>query len=101
VTIMSVPSCLFWIATRLERAGRWLWRRNSRLSVGANGRQVTAIDFSPAMIALLEERNRIEGIHNVKSHLARWEDDWAALGIEQHDVSIASRSLISDDRARC
>jgi hypothetical protein len=60
-------------------------------------RQVTAIDFSPAMIALLEERNRSEGIHNVKSHLARWEDDWAALGIEQHDVSIASRSLISDD----
>ena len=60
-------------------------------------RQVTAIDFSPAMIALLEEHNEAAGIRNVTTHLARWEDDWRALGIEPHDVAIASRSLVSDD----
>ena len=29
----------------------------------------------------------------------RWEDDWPALDIEAHDVTIASRSLIVDDLA--
>jgi SAM-dependent methyltransferase len=60
-------------------------------------RKVTAVDFSPVMIALLQERNQAEKLRNVTTHLARWEDDWAALGIKQHDVAIASRSLISDD----
>jgi hypothetical protein len=60
-------------------------------------RHVTAIDFSPAMIAFLEERNRAEGIHNITTHVASWDDDWTALGVEPHDVAIASRSLICDD----
>jgi SAM-dependent methyltransferase len=60
-------------------------------------RRVTAIDFSPAMIALLEKHKEAAGICNVTTHLARWEDDWLALGIEPHDVAIASRSLCSED----
>ena len=60
-------------------------------------RQVTAIDFSPAMIALLEDRKAAVGIRNITAYMARWEDDWNALGIEPHDAAIASRSLASDD----
>jgi SAM-dependent methyltransferase len=60
-------------------------------------RRVTAIDFSPAMIALLEARQQAAESSNIRTQVARWEDDWKALGIEQHDVAIASRSLGSDD----
>jgi SAM-dependent methyltransferase len=60
-------------------------------------RHVTALDFSPAMLALLEARKGAEGIDNITTLLARWEDDWTALGIQTHDVAVASRSLISED----
>jgi SAM-dependent methyltransferase len=60
-------------------------------------RQVTAIDFSPAMIALLEDRKTAAGLRNLTAHVARWEDDWHSIGIQQHDAAIASRSLASDD----
>jgi SAM-dependent methyltransferase len=60
-------------------------------------RQVTAIDFSPAMISFLEARKAAEGFDNLTVQLAQWEDDWKAIGIEPHDVAIASRSLGSDD----
>jgi SAM-dependent methyltransferase len=60
-------------------------------------RQVTAIDFSPAMLALLEEHKAATEIRNITTHLASWEDDWQTLGIEPHDVAIASRSLVSED----
>ena len=58
---------------------------------------VTALDFSPAMLALLRERCQAEGIANVAAVLGNWEDDWDALGIEAHDLAIASRSLAVDD----
>ncbi len=60
-------------------------------------RGVTAIDFSPAMIELLDGRCRSAGISNVTTHVAGWEDDWRSFGIESHDAAIASRSLVVDD----
>lgn len=60
-------------------------------------RGITGIDFSPAMIELLNDRCRNAGIQNVTTHVAGWEDDWNSLGIEPHDTAIASRSLVVDD----
>ena len=59
--------------------------------------RVTALDFSPAMLALLRARCRAEGIANVTAVLGSWEDDWDELGIPVHDLAIASRSLAVDD----
>jgi SAM-dependent methyltransferase len=60
-------------------------------------RHVTAIDFSPVMIEILKARSEREGISNIVSQVASWEDDWHALGIMRHDVAIASRSLDAED----
>lgn len=60
-------------------------------------RGITAIDFAPAMIELLNGRCRSAGIENIATHVTGWEDDWSALGIEPHDAAIASRSLVVDD----
>jgi hypothetical protein len=37
------------------------------------------------------------GINSVRTVHGRWEDDWNELGIGEHDVAIASRSLITED----
>lgn len=58
---------------------------------------VTAVDFSPQMLAILKGRCKELGIGNIKAVQGRWEDDWEAMGIGMHDVAIASRSLVSDD----
>lgn len=60
-------------------------------------RRVTAIDFSPVMLDILRNRKQSAGIENITEREARWEDDWQALGIERHDVAVASRSIASDD----
>ncbi len=60
-------------------------------------RRITAMDPSAAMISLLEKRCREHGIDTIKIVHGRWENDWDALGIGIHDVTIASRSLIVDD----
>ncbi len=60
---------------------------------------VTALEPSKVMRELLAERCRDGGIGNVRIVNGRWEDDWPALDIEAHDVTIASRSLIVDDLA--
>ena len=60
-------------------------------------RQVTAIDFSPVMIDILKARCEKEGIRNIVTHVASWEDDWQVLGVERHDVAIASRSMNAED----
>ena len=61
---------------------------------------ITAVDPSPVMRSLLEERCRQEGITNIRIVNGRWEDDWEQLGIGVHDVAIASRSLFVED-PRC
>lgn len=60
-------------------------------------RQVTAIDLSDAMISLLHEQCEERGIDNVRAEVLSWEDDWEEAGITEHDVAIASRSLVVDD----
>lgn len=60
-------------------------------------RQVTAIDFSDAMIALLNAHCVEQGMLNVHTDIVGWEDDWEQAGIGEHDVVIASRSLVVDD----
>lgn len=60
-------------------------------------RSVTALDFSPGMLALLQERCRKEELANVTPILGSWEDDWQDLGIGSFDVAISSRSIVVDD----
>jgi ubiquinone/menaquinone biosynthesis C-methylase UbiE len=60
-------------------------------------RSITAIDFAPSMIDLLNSRCRSAGIKNITTHVTGWEDDWSSLGIGPHDAAIASRSLVVDD----
>jgi SAM-dependent methyltransferase len=60
-------------------------------------RKVTAMDISEKMLSLLDEKCSHLGITNVCALKTGWEDDWNAAGIGEHDVSIASRSLITDD----
>jgi SAM-dependent methyltransferase len=59
--------------------------------------RVTAIDFSDAMIALLHAHCVEHGIMNVRAEVIGWEDDWEQAGLGEHDVAIASRSLVVDD----
>jgi len=60
-------------------------------------RTVTAIDFSDAMISILDKRCWEQSVTNVASHVLGWEDDWRQAGIREHDVAIASRSLVVED----
>lgn len=59
--------------------------------------KVTAVDFSPEMIGILERYCLEHGIGNIETIVGAWEDDWAALEIVPHDLVIASRSLAVDD----
>ena len=62
-------------------------------------RQVTALDFSAAMLTELQQRASAAGLKNITLVQAAWEDDWEAQGIPRHDVAIASRSLSVHDLA--
>jgi SAM-dependent methyltransferase len=60
-------------------------------------KQITAMDISGSMLALLRERCRKLDISTIQTVQGAWEDDWNALGIGEHDVTLASRSLITED----
>lgn len=60
-------------------------------------RKVTAIDFSDVMISFLNADCVKQGIVNVHADIVGWEDDWEQAGIGEHDVALASRSLVVDD----
>ena len=60
-------------------------------------RRVTAVDFAPRMLEALEARCRAEAIENITAVNASWDDDWRSKGIKEHDVAVASRSLVADD----
>lgn len=61
-------------------------------------RSVTAVDFSPRMLSLVEQRCAAEGVNNVITVEGRWEDDWRKLGIaSSYDLALASRSMVVDD----
>ncbi len=58
---------------------------------------ITGMDISRNMLTLLQQRVKQSGITNIRTVCGRWEDDWDSLGIVEHDVAIASRSLITLD----
>ena len=60
-------------------------------------KSVTAVDFSEKMLSILREECLSRSINNISMVHARWEDDWAEVGLGQYDVTIASRSLVVDD----
>ncbi len=59
--------------------------------------QVTAMDFSEAMIEHLVRDCTEQGIQNIRALQVGWEDDWERAGIGLHDVAIASRSLVVEN----
>lgn len=59
--------------------------------------RVTGLDFSSAMIGILNERKAKSGLDNLTGIVGSWNDDWKSLGIEVHDAAIASRSMSGDD----
>jgi len=63
--------------------------------------EVTAVDHSKEMLAIVRARCEDEGIGNIKTILGRWEDDWQEIGIGSYDVAMASRSMVADDLRSC
>ena len=60
-------------------------------------RRVTALDFSPRMLAILTKRKAEQGLTNIGTINLSWTDDWQEHGLPVHDVVIASRSLAARD----
>lgn len=60
---------------------------------------VTAVDYSAGMLDVLRGKVAEEHIENIHLIQGAWEDDWQKLGIGQHDIAIASRSLAVEDLA--
>lgn len=60
-------------------------------------KKVTALDFSPKMLAILKQQAKNEKIKNISTHNLSWTDNWKKHGITAHDVTIASRSLAVKD----
>lgn len=69
------------------------------IPLARRGLEVTALDYSPAMLAELDTQARSHGLTNIRTIKAAWEDDWQALDIHCHEVAIASRSLAVEDLA--
>ncbi|NTU89953.1 MAG: class I SAM-dependent methyltransferase [Actinobacteria bacterium] len=67
------------------------------IPLAKQGHDVIAADFSPKMLEYLEQEARDEGLTNIRTVLAAWEDDWLAAGIEEVDVVVASRSIAVAD----
>jgi len=62
-------------------------------------KKVTAVDFSPNMLAIVGNICRERNITNIETILGEWDSDWASLGIGKYDIAIASRSLHAEDSA--
>jgi SAM-dependent methyltransferase len=70
------------------------------LPLARAGHDVVALDFSAGMLDALRRRASADGLRNVKTIHAGWDDDWRAAGVGAADVAIASRSLdVRDLRA--
>jgi SAM-dependent methyltransferase len=54
---------------------------------------VTAIDFSPNMLQILNSSAAEKGLTNITTIECAWEDDWEQKGITTYDLAIASRSM--------
>ena len=70
------------------------------LPLARAGHDVVAVDFSAGMLDVLRRRADADGLRNVQTVHAGWDDDWRAAGVGAADVVIASRSLdVRDLRA--
>ncbi len=70
------------------------------LPLARAGHEVVALDFSAGMLDVLRRRAAADGLRNVRTIHAGWDDDWRAAGVTAADVAIASRSLdVRDLRA--
>lgn len=70
------------------------------LPLARAGHNVVAVDFSAGMLDALRRRASADGLLNVRTIHAGWDDDWRAAGVATADVAIASRSLdVRDLRA--
>jgi len=69
------------------------------IPLAAKVRSVTAVDYSAGMLEVLQRKAREENIENIHHIQGAWEDNWQQLGIGQHDIAIASRSLAVEDLA--
>ena len=70
------------------------------LPLARAGHDVVALDFSAGMLDVLLQRAAADGLRNLTTIHAGWDDDWRAAGVGVVDVAIASRSLdVRDLRA--
>ena len=70
------------------------------LPLARAGHDVVGLDFSAGMLDALRRRASADGLRNVHTVQAAWDDDWRAAGVGAADVVIASRSLdVRDLRA--
>jgi ubiquinone/menaquinone biosynthesis C-methylase UbiE len=69
------------------------------LPLASKVKKITAVDFSPNMLAIVDRHCKEKNITNIRTILGQWDDDWESLKIEEHDITIASRSLRSENAA--
>ena len=60
-------------------------------------RKITAVDFSPNMLAIIGNICVERSITNIETILGEWDSDWSALGLGKYDITISSRSLRSEN----
>jgi ubiquinone/menaquinone biosynthesis C-methylase UbiE len=60
-------------------------------------KEITAVDFSNAMLDILEKEAHKRKLKNIKTINAAWTDNWAEKNIGVYDIAIASRALSMDD----
>ena len=60
-------------------------------------KKITAVDFSPSMIAIVKRICGEKNITNIETILGEWDDNWSRLGIGTYDVAMASRSLRAEN----
>lgn len=67
------------------------------LPLAAQVKAVTAADFSPKMLAALQNYAADRKLTNIRTLQLSWTDDWSMVPEKSHDVAIASRSLLVGD----
>jgi SAM-dependent methyltransferase len=60
-------------------------------------KEITAVDFSEAMLEILSGEARKRKLKNIRTIKAAWFDNWTDKNIGVYDIAIASRALSMDD----
>lgn len=68
---------------------------NFTLLMAQYSQQILGLDFSPAMLAVLEERRLAEGIGNIRTQAGKWED-FTTDAVFDYIVSVNSHYRIRD-----